>query len=246
MSEPKHYRELEQQLDTVTSSINELDPIPFPESDLISFDDPTTASASDPESAQKRRAEEAPWKKKKKKRSLARELLSFVATIAFVVCLTAAFKLFVIDIYSVPTGSMSPTISVDDRIIAEKVSRYFSPIQAGDIITFTDPIREGRILVKRVIAVGGQTVDLIDGVVYVNNKALVEPYTLGRPSLPLRTANGVTIEYPYRIPEGQIWVMGDNRTDSLDSRYFGTIDERSVSGRSILVLWPFEHFGTFD
>ena len=90
---------------------------------------------------------------------------------------------------------------------------------------------------------GGQTVDLIEGVVYVDGVALDEPYTQGEPTAPLKTASGVDILYPYTVPEGEIWVMGDNRMNSADSRYFGSIDEESVSGRAVAIYWPLDHIG---
>lgn len=115
----------------------------------------------------------------------------------------------------------------------------------GDIVTFQDPDPEqgGRILIKRVIAVGGQTVDLRDGRVYVDDVLQDEPYTRGEPSYPLTPYYGLTIEYPYTVPEGGLWVMGDNRTNSQDSRYFGAIKESSVTGKAIFIYWPLTDVG---
>ena len=104
----------------------------------------------------------------------------------------------------------------------------------------------GRVLIKRCIAVGGQTVDLVDGRVVVDGVALDEPYTRGLPSEPLKTALGVEVSYPYTVPEGHLWVMGDNRTNSNDSRYFGAVDEDTLTGRAALVYWPFNNFGLLD
>ncbi|MDR0459591.1 MAG: signal peptidase I [Coriobacteriales bacterium] len=213
----------------------------------------STSSGHTPDPRERRLAYDDPKNRRlarspleRRKRSVFQEILSFVTTIAVVVCLTAALKLFIIDVYTVPTGSMSPTIAIDDHIIAEKITRLFSPIEQSDIVTFIDPNHGDRILVKRVIAVGGQTVDLRGGIVYVDGVALDEPYTYGRPSHALNTMPGVEISYPYLVPEGSIWVMGDNRTDSLDSRYFGPISEKQVTGKSFLVLWPLNHFGNLE
>ena len=101
-------------------------------------------------------------------------------------------------------------------------------------------------LIKRCIATGGQTVDLVDGRVVVDGVALDEPYTRGLPSEPLKTALGVEVSYPYTVPAGHLWVMGDNRTNSNDSRYFGAIDEDTLTGRAALVYWPFSNFGLLD
>ena len=108
------------------------------------------------------------------------------------------------------------------------------------IVVFSDPQVPSRTLIKRVIATEGQTVDLRDGKVYVDGVALDEPYTDGLPSYPLNTVGTVDISYPYTIPKGDVWVMGDNRTNSSDSRYFGPIDKDTVFGKAFAIYWPVE------
>lgn len=90
---------------------------------------------------------------------------------------------------------------------------------------------------------GGQTVDLRDGRVYVDGVLQDEPYTRGEPSYPLTPYYGLTIDYPYTVPAGGLWVMGDNRTNSQDSRYFGAIKESSVTGKAIFIYWPLTDVG---
>jgi signal peptidase I len=107
-------------------------------------------------------------------------------------------------------------------------------------------LKEDQTLIKRVIAVGGDQVDLIDGAVYVNGEKLDEPYTDGKPSMPLDPAYGVDISYPYTVPEGYLWVMGDNRTNSADSRYFGAVPVTSVSGHANIIYWPLDHIGALE
>jgi len=173
-----------------------------------------------------------------------RTFLSIVLMVAVVAIITVCLRLFVFVPYEIPSGSMEDTIMTGDMVFSEKVSYYFRGPQRGDIVTFDDPEVVNRTLIKRVIAVGGQTVDLVNGKVVVDGVSLDEPYTSGKESHPLsRTAPGVTIEYPYKVPEGSIWVMGDNRTSSQDSRYFGAIPVSSVTGRAALVYWPFQDFG---
>jgi signal peptidase I len=141
---------------------------------------------------------------------------------------------------------MQPTIEINDRVFAEKVSYHFSSVRPGDIVTFSDPEPgyQDRVLIKRVIATGGQTIDLQDGKVLVDGQILDEPYTHGKESAPLpMQLPGVTLKFPYTVPEGEIWVMGDNRTNSADSRYFGPIDETSVLGHAVLRIWPLDRFG---
>lgn len=176
-------------------------------------------------------------------RGFFRSVLSWAFYIALVFALVWGLQTFVVCPYTIPSGSMEDTIEVGDNVWSEKVSYYFRDVEQGDIVTFDDPEIAGRTLIKRVIAVGGQTVDLVDGLVYVDGMALDEPYTNGKPSAPLTPVSGVEISYPYTVPQGEIWVMGDNRTNSADSRYFGSIGEASVSGRAVVIYWPLDHIG---
>lgn len=176
-----------------------------------------------------------------------RTLLSLVGLVAAVIILSQALRAFVFQAYEIPSGSMETTIMAGDMVFSEKVSYYFRDVEQGDIVTFQDPLSPGRILIKRVIATGGQTVDINDedGLVYVDGVPLDEPYTNGLPSY--RLANSVAnVTYPYTVPEGELWVMGDNRTNSQDSRYFGSIDRDSVTGRGALIYWPLNDFGLLE
>lgn len=172
-----------------------------------------------------------------------RAIVRLAVMVAVVLGLSWALRTFVFQAYEIPSGSMEQTIMTGDMVFSEKVSYYARDVEPGDIVTFYDPEIPGRILIKRVVATGGQTVDLVDGKVVVDGVALDEPYTGGLPSEPLTPAPGADVSYPYTVPEGHLWVMGDNRTNSQDSRYFGSIDESSVTGHAVWVYWPFENFG---
>ncbi|MEF9925503.1 MAG: signal peptidase I [Raoultibacter sp.] len=178
-----------------------------------------------------------------KRPSLLRRILVFVIQVALILVCFWALREFVVTPYEIPSGSMETTIMTGDRVFSEKVSYYARPVKPGDIITFPSTEIAGQVLIKRCIAVGGQTVDLVDGSVVIDGVPLVEPYTNGLPSQPLTPAPDVALSYPYTVPAGELWVMGDNRTNSADSRYFGSIKESSVLGRGALVYWPFNHFG---
>lgn len=175
-----------------------------------------------------------------------RSILEFAVMIVIVVAAVSLLRAYVIAPYEIPSGSMETTIMTSDRIFSEKVSYYSRDVEQGDIVTFDDPEQAGRTLIKRVIATGGQTVDLRDGTVYVDGEALSESYVHGLPSYPLTPAPGVEISYPYTVPEGSIWVMGDNRTNSADSRYFGAVPVSSVTGRACFIYWPLNRIGALD
>ena len=171
-------------------------------------------------------------------------VISIILMVAAVALITVALRLFVFVPYEIPSGSMEETIMTGDMIFSEKISYYFRSPERGDIVTFDDPEVPGRTLIKRVIATSGQTVELIGGKVYVDGIVLDEPYTHGRLSYPLSTtAPGVQVSFPYTVPDGCVWVMGDNRTSSQDSRYFGAIELSAISGRAALVYWPLSDIG---
>jgi signal peptidase I len=182
-----------------------------------------------------------------KKRSLGkiwRLIIEFVIILAVAFGVTHLVRTFVIQSYKVPSASMEPTIMIGDSFFADRIFYNIGGLTRGDIICFNDKTQEGRILVKRVIAFGGQTIDLQNGHVVVDGTILFEPYTYGQMTEPLNTQfNNIKISYPYVVPEGCLWVMGDNRENSADSRYFGVVKEEDVLGRALFVFWPFEDIG---
>lgn len=179
---------------------------------------------------------------KQKKSGLPRSIFNLIIVIVMVAALSFVMRTYVFAAYMIPSGSMQETIQIKDMVFSEKVTYYSRSPQRGDIITFEDPEMPNRILIKRVIATEGETVTLVDGKVCVDGKALSEPYTRGLPSSPLSSP----VTYPYTVPQGCVWVMGDNRTNSSDSRFFGAVEVSSITGKAILVYWPLQHFGMLE
>ena len=167
--------------------------------------------------------------------------LSLFDLVRMLAVITLVFVFF-FRLNGVSGSSMYPTLDDKDYLVLESNFLYRDAKQGDIVVLYTPPFSENdELLVKRVIAVGGQTVD-IDfnaGVVYVDGVPLDEPYTQGKPSNDLNS--GIT--YPYTVPEGHVWVMGDNRTNSQDSRYFGAIKESSVTGKAIFIYWPLTDVG---
>ena len=173
-----------------------------------------------------------------------RNIMSAVGLIVFVVAFSWVLKTFVFQPYQIPSGSMEETIMTGDLVFSEKVSYYIREPEVGDVVTFADPEVAGRTLIKRCIATAGQTINITgDGILYIDGVAQSETYTHGKPTLPLSNSS---ITFPYTVPQGYIWVMGDNRTNSQDSRYFGAVPTSSVTGRGVLVYWPVSEFGVLE
>lgn len=172
-------------------------------------------------------------------------LVSFIVTLGLAVAVAVVLRVFVIGTYQVPSGSMLDTIQIGDLLIGEKVSLHFSSPKRGDIVTFDSPREAGTTLIKRVIATEGQTIDLRDGSVYVDGELLDEPYVQGKATESLSDLVGSAgITYPYTVPSGCIFVMGDNRTNSADSRYFGAVSTEAVTSRALFIYWPLSDIGS--
>lgn len=169
-----------------------------------------------------------------------RSIISLLVMLLLIIGLSWGLRTYVFQAYEIPSGSMEETIQIGDMVFSEKVTYYTRSPEPGDIVTFADPEVAGRTLIKRCIAVAGQTINIDQtGVLYIDGVAQSESYTDGKVTLPLDS----DITYPYTVPEGSIWVMGDNRTNSQDSRYFGAIKVSTVTGRAVLTYWPLNHFG---
>lgn len=178
--------------------------------------------------------------------SFVRSLLEWVVIFALVFVFFIFIRWFVVEPFYVPTESMETTIMAEDYVLAQKVTLNLGlDVDQGDIVVFRnpDPTDGHENLVKRVIATAGQTVDLQGGVVYVDGEPLSEAYAQGD-SYPLAAqAEGVSVGFPYTVPEGCVWVMGDNRENSIDSRYFGAVPEDDLIAVVFFRYWPFDRLG---
>ncbi|MCL4413231.1 MAG: signal peptidase I [Actinobacteria bacterium] len=167
-------------------------------------------------------------------------IFEWAAVILIALVVAVVVRTFVLQTFYIPSGSMEPTLDIGDRILVDKLSYDFHPVHQGDIIVFRRPpgadvgpptIKD---LVKRVIGLPGQTISSHGGQVYINGKLLPEPW------LPPNTVTtGIRTQ---KIPPGEYFVMGDNRTDSLDSRYFGPIPGSLIVGRVVARIWPLSRF----
>lgn len=140
-------------------------------------------------------------------------------------------KAFVVQPFWIPTGSMEPTLMPNDRVLALKFIYRFTEPKPGDIVVFIPPNDTQKDYIKRIVAIGGQRIKIIDGKVFVNGKPLPEPY------LSVDTFNSGNLR-EIKIPPGKVFVMGDNRPNSLDSRVFGPVDKEKIIGKAFMIYWP--------
>ncbi len=225
-------------------------PLPVaPEEAEVDAIDPFAAAHELVEHVREATAEDA--EDVKAKRSFWVEL-PFLVVIALVIAVL--IKTFAFQAFFIPSASMRDTLLVDDRVMVSKLSYVFGDVDPGDVIVFDDPRGAdgpqesiiGALLrnlaesiglrtpqsefIKRVIAVEGQTLMIDDGVVFVDGLPIDEPYLA--PGVRMPDFDQI------RVPDGHVFVMGDNRNNSTDSRSFGPIPEEDIVGRAFVVIWP--------
>ncbi|MBZ6252457.1 signal peptidase I [Streptomyces olivaceus] len=240
---------------------------------------PTGSRRTAAPSGGRSRAERRKLQRKVKRRRRRGAVKEIPLLVGVAVLIALVLKTFLVQAFVIPSGSMEQTIQIGDRVLVDKLTPWFgSEPQRGDVVVFRDPggwlageqttkqddpvvvkqVKEGlafigllpsddeKDLIKRVVGVGGDEVKCCDtqGRVTVNGVPLTEDY-LYPGDTPSRTPFEVT------VPEGRLWVMGDHRSNSADSRAhqetdFGTVSEDEVVGRAMVIAWPFGHWTTLD
>ena len=180
----------------------------------------------------------------RRRRRWRRGLAETVITLLVAALLSVLLRTYACETFKIPSASMVPTLAVYDRILVQKAFFNWHDVHEGDIVVFTHPPLDqcpgapAGDLVKRVIALPGQTIYSAGNTIYINGHLLAEPY------LPAYDPLGPPIassQHPYRVPPGEFYVLGDNRADSCDSRYWGPIQGSSIIGKAILVIWHNNH-----
>lgn len=174
-------------------------------------------------------------------------LFEVVETIVLTVVIYLAIQAFVAQPFRVEGTSMETTVEPDQHVLIDKLTPHWAPYARGDIVVLQPPAEfpdsGGVPFIKRVIGLPGDRIELKDGKVYVNGAVLDEPYVFSQrgvrqPTNPTRAAAS-----EWLVPDGELFVMGDHRAASADSRAFGPIEISHVLGRAWLRYWPFDVFG---
>jgi signal peptidase I len=160
-----------------------------------------------------------------------KEFLIYGIVILIAVISATLIRVFIIEPFAVPTPSMEPTLRVGDKVLINKITYKFKTVSRGDIVAFNSPI-DNKDLVKRVIAIERDEITLTsEGEIYINGEKIVENYL--PPDSNISYLNQTVI-----VSDNEVFVMGDNRNNSFDSRFFGTIQEESIFGKFLAIYWP--------
>ena len=162
--------------------------------------------------------------------------IDFIETIVIALILALLIKTYIIQVSVVPTGSMIPTLiggvdgKFNDRLFVNKFVYYFKTPERGDIVVFKSPHQDGKDYVKRCIGLPGDSIEIKQGGVYVNGKELI--------LVGVNIRKDYTYYGPSQIPEKSYFMLGDNRSMSLDSRAWGFVKEKDIIGKALFTFWP--------
>jgi signal peptidase I len=136
-------------------------------------------------------------------------------------------------------SSMAPLLSDHEKLFINRIVYHLGSIERGDVVVFDYPLDRTKLFIKRIIALPGETVEIRQGLVYVNGNWLPEPY--------VPSQYGDLSDFgPFKVPSNSYFVLGDHRNRSDDSRAFGTVARRLIHGRAVLAYWPVSHFGSLS
>jgi signal peptidase I len=198
----------------------------------------------------------------RRRQSARRNTVEWVVVIAGALVVAVIIKTFLFQAFYIPSPSMEPTLKVGDRVLVNKLSYHVHDIHRGDIIVFSRPAVAQQVvdgcdgqpvtipaqpilgeedvhdLIKRVVALPGDTVEQRDGFVLVNGKQLDEPYVMKHNGITDRTPQFAFTAQCIKVPPNRVFVLGDNRTNSSASNAFGPILENTIVGRAFIRVWP--------
>ena len=172
-----------------------------------------------------------------KETSTTSEIKDWIVSIVVAVALAMFIRTFIVELYVVDGPSMRPTLESEERLVVNKFIYRFRPPEKGEVLVFQYPRNPSRDFIKRVIATPGDTIEIREGRVLVNDQLLTEDYILEK----------TRSEYPKStVPEGRIFVMGDNRNNSEDSRFadVGFVPYDLIKGKAMIVFWPISAYKT--
>jgi signal peptidase I len=171
--------------------------------------------------------------------SLRNEIRVWTRDLLIAIGLALVIIVFLYQPVKVEGTSMAPLLSDQERIFINKFVYRFEPIHRLDVVVFWYPLDHSKSFIKRIIGLPGESVEIRQGTVYVNGRAIEEPY--------VPTQYEDLSDYgPVRVPKDSYFVMGDHRISSNDSRVFGPVASKFIYGRAVFAYWPVDHFGSLS
>lgn len=174
---------------------------------------------------------------KESQKSTMRFLFEMIEIVLIAFALSWVLRSYVIEARKIPTGSMLPTIQLEDRVIVDKFYfKHFDEIVPGDVVVFHPPASAHATddFIKRIVGLPGDKIEIRNRTTYVNDQPIYEPYVVDQS----RNDFG-----PIVIPEDSVFVMGDNRNNSADSREWGVLPIQNITGRTLFRYWPLDQIG---
>ncbi|MCM1981984.1 signal peptidase I [Lyngbya confervoides BDU141951] len=168
--------------------------------------------------------------------------LETLQTLSLSLLMALGIRTFILEARYIPSGSMEPTLQVNDRLLIDKLSYDFTAPHRGDIVVFNPTPELERenfheAFIKRVIGLPGDRVEVSGGLVYVNGQALSEKYIADQPKYQWG---------PVTVPAQDYLVLGDNRNNSYDSHYWGFVPRQDIVGKAVARFWPLDRLGTVE
>lgn len=158
-----------------------------------------------------------------------KEVIEWILTLTIAIGLSLLIRQYAFQPCRVQMGSMMPTLHENDLVLVNKIDYRFTSPKRGDVVVFKPPTLSADFYIKRIIGVPGDSVEVKNGYVYINQEKIEEPYLI------IETPGNYG---PKKLEKDQYFVMGDHRNNSLDSREFGPIELKSISGKAFVVIWP--------
>lgn len=183
-------------------------------------------------------------------------VMEYGKAILIAVLIALFIRTFIVQAFKIPSGSMKPTLLVGDWLLVNKfiygvklpiLRSTIIPVgkpERGDTIVFIYPLDRSKDFIKRVIGIGGDTVEVRDKIVYVNEKPMDDPYGVHTDNLVIPKTIQPRDQFgPVKVPEGSVFVMGDNRDQSYDSRFWGFVDLKDILGKAFIIYWSWDGNG---
>jgi signal peptidase I len=181
----------------------------------------------------------------------------YAEAILVALALALVIRTFVVQAFKIPSGSMEPTLEIGDHILVNKfiygvkipfLSIHLFPLenpQRGDVIVFIYPLDKSKDFIKRVVAVQGDTVRIVNKKLYINGSEVADPYAVYKEDTVFSADVQKRDNFgPVTVPAGCLFVLGDNRDRSLDSRFWGFVPLEDVRGKAFIIYWSWDSLGT--